>query len=91
MQEKTADITPLVNLTGEKGTGPVRTRRPVHVDLLPPCNNVCLAGEHIQGWLALAQEARTAARRQLEDALSLVLPPHRANWRRLYPLDWAPF
>ena len=55
MADNGADITPLVNLTGEKGAGPFRTRRPVYVDLLPPCNNACPAGEYIQAWLALAQ------------------------------------
>ena len=49
------DLTPLVDLTLEKGAGPFRTRRPVYVDLLPPCNHACPAGEHIQAWLALAQ------------------------------------
>jgi NADPH-dependent glutamate synthase beta subunit-like oxidoreductase len=38
-----------------EGTGPVRSRRPVYVDQLPPCNNACPAGENIQAWLALAQ------------------------------------
>jgi len=38
-----------------KGTGAHRTRRPVYMDFLPPCNNACPAGEDIQGWLALAQ------------------------------------
>jgi NADPH-dependent glutamate synthase beta subunit-like oxidoreductase len=38
-----------------KGTGPVRTQRPMYLDLLPPCNNACPAGENIQAWLALAQ------------------------------------
>ena len=33
-------------------TGPVRQERPVYVDLLPPCNSACPAGENIQGWLA---------------------------------------
>ena len=32
--------------------GPVRERRPVYVDLLPPCNAGCPAGENIQAWLA---------------------------------------
>ena len=36
-------------------TGPERDRRPVYVDLLPPCNDACPAGENIQGWLAAAQ------------------------------------
>jgi NADPH-dependent glutamate synthase beta subunit-like oxidoreductase len=55
------DITPVVDLTGEKGTGPFRTRRPVYVDLLAPCDNACPAGEHIQGWLALAQAGKFRA------------------------------
>lgn len=38
-----------------KGTGPVRTQRPIYLDLLPPCNNACPAGENIQAWLALVQ------------------------------------
>src|SRR4030095_14402313 len=36
-------------------TGPVRERRPVYLDLLPPCNAGCPAGENIQAWLSLAQ------------------------------------
>jgi NADPH-dependent glutamate synthase beta subunit-like oxidoreductase len=52
------DLTPIVDLTGEKGAGPVRTRRPVYVDLMPPCNHACPAGEDIQRWLGLAQAAR---------------------------------
>jgi NADPH-dependent glutamate synthase beta subunit-like oxidoreductase len=52
------DLTPIVDLLHEKGTGPVRTRRPTYVDLLPPCNNACPAGENIQAWLALAQAGR---------------------------------
>lgn len=42
----------------ERGTGPVRSRRPVYRDILPPCNNACPAGEDIQGWLALAQDGQ---------------------------------
>lgn len=34
-----------------RSTGPFRTQRPIYVDLLPPCNNACLAGENIQSWL----------------------------------------
>ncbi len=50
------DITLPADLAGHPaGTGPVRTRRPIYVDLLPPCNNACPAGENIQAWLALAQ------------------------------------
>jgi NADPH-dependent glutamate synthase beta subunit-like oxidoreductase len=33
----------------------VRQQRPVYVDLLPPCNAGCPAGENIQSWLALVK------------------------------------
>jgi formate dehydrogenase beta subunit len=56
------DITPLSPLgTGRQRSGPVRTRRPVYVDLLPPCNAGCPAGENIQAWLALAKAGRAEA------------------------------
>ena len=55
MEQRHSDITPLLDPSLGQGTGPVRTRRPVYVELLPPCNNACPAGEHIQAWLALAQ------------------------------------
>ena len=38
-----------------KGTGALRTQRPVYQDFLPPCNHACPAGENIQAWLALVQ------------------------------------
>jgi NADPH-dependent glutamate synthase beta subunit-like oxidoreductase len=41
-----------------RGTGPTRSRRPVYMDFLPPCNHACPAGEDIQGWLDLAQAGR---------------------------------
>lgn len=37
-------------------TGTWRTKLPVYVDRLPPCNNACPAGENIQQWLFLAEE-----------------------------------
>ena len=47
------DLTPLPDLQQTRSrTGPVRQERPVYVDLLPPCNSACPAGENIQGWLA---------------------------------------
>ncbi len=58
MTVKLTDFTPKVDLTEEMGTGPVRSRRPEYVDLLPPCNDACPAGEDIQAWLALAQAGR---------------------------------
>jgi formate dehydrogenase beta subunit len=51
------DMTASLDLTKHyKGTGAHRSRIPVYMDFLPPCNNACPAGEDIQGWLALAQE-----------------------------------
>jgi 2-oxoacid:acceptor oxidoreductase delta subunit (pyruvate/2-ketoisovalerate family) len=36
-------------------TGSWRTKKPVYVDRLPPCNAACPAGENIQGWLFHAE------------------------------------
>jgi len=58
MAKRARDLTPIVDLTHEKGTGPIRQRRPVYVNLLPPCNHACPAGEDIQAWLALAQAGK---------------------------------
>jgi formate dehydrogenase beta subunit len=52
------DMTPQVDLTRHMGIGPVRQERPVYVDLLPPCNAACPAGENIQAWLDLAQAGK---------------------------------
>jgi NADPH-dependent glutamate synthase beta subunit-like oxidoreductase len=52
------DLTRPADLTSKHGTGPSRARRPVYVDLLPPCNAACPAGENIQAWLALARAGR---------------------------------
>jgi formate dehydrogenase (NADP+) beta subunit len=52
------NLTPPVDLLREPGTGPTRSRRPMYVDLLPPCNQACPVGENIQGWLADAQAGR---------------------------------
>ena len=50
------DIAPLPDLLhGAARAGPVRASRPVYLDLLPPCNAGCPAGENIQAWLALIQ------------------------------------
>ena len=37
-------------------TGSWRTERPIYVDLLPPCNKACPAGENVQQWLYHAEE-----------------------------------
>ena len=54
-----SDMTALPDLLHGRGrSGPVRQQRPVYVDLLPPCNAGCPAGENIQAWLAHAQAGR---------------------------------
>jgi len=53
------DVTPLPDLAHVGAeAGPLRTRRPVYVDLLPPCNSACPAGENIQAWLAHVEAGR---------------------------------
>src|SRR5512132_3099457 len=53
------DITPLPDLLhGHSRTGPVRQTRPIYLDLLPPCNVACPAGEDIQAWLAHLKAGR---------------------------------
>ncbi|MFT3859788.1 NAD(P)-binding protein [Micropruina sp.] len=61
------DMTQLPDLAATTGrVGSVRTRMPVYVDLLPPCNNACPAGENIQQWLRLVKAgADEAAWREL--------------------------
>lgn len=64
------DLTPLAPVgLGRLRSGPVRTHRPVYVDLLPPCNAGCPAGENIQAWLALikAGDAEQAWRQLTAD------------------------
>ena len=63
------DLTPPAPLgQGRLRAGPVRSQRPVYVDLLPPCNAGCPAGENIQAWLALVKAGRAEeAWRQLTD------------------------
>ena len=58
MTMRQSDFTAIIDLAAEPGTGPVRTRRPLYVDLLPPCNHACPAGENIQAWLALVQAGK---------------------------------
>ncbi len=54
-----ADVTALPDLLrGQPRAGPDRDRRPIYVDLLPPCNAACPAGENIQAWLAHARAGR---------------------------------
>jgi NADPH-dependent glutamate synthase beta subunit-like oxidoreductase len=53
MNDVLRDVASLPDLLhGQPHTGPIRVRRPVYVDLLPPCNAGCPAGENIQAWLS---------------------------------------
>jgi NADPH-dependent glutamate synthase beta subunit-like oxidoreductase len=64
------DLTQLPDLVhGRSRGGPVRERRPIYVDLLPPCNAGCPAGENIQAWLAHTQagEHEQAWRQLVQD------------------------
>jgi NADPH-dependent glutamate synthase beta subunit-like oxidoreductase len=59
MNDRPSDVTALPDLSqAHARSGPVRARHPVYVDLLPPCNTGCPAGENIQAWLAHAMEGR---------------------------------
>ena len=59
MSDPKRDVTPLPDLLhGHARAGPVRERRPVYVDLMPPCNAGCPAGENIQAWLAHTRDGR---------------------------------
>jgi formate dehydrogenase beta subunit len=52
------DLTRPPDLRHGEFSGLQRTRRPRYVDLLPPCNHACPAGENIQAWLSLVQQSR---------------------------------
>jgi len=58
MTTRRSDFTATIDLVAKPGTGPARQRRPLYVDLLPPCSDACPAGEDVQGWLAHAQAGR---------------------------------
>lgn len=64
------DMTGLPDLAATKGRGgPARSQRPVYLDMLPPCNNACPAGENIQEWLRLmkAGQAKEAWLQLVQD------------------------
>lgn len=48
-----------------------RSERPVYVDLLPPCNHACPAGENVQAWL---QHAGAGDHRRAWNTLTLENP-----------------
>ena len=59
VRESPEDIARLPDLVHQQGhTGPFRERRPVYLDLLPPCNAGCPAGENIQAWLSHTKDGR---------------------------------
>jgi NADPH-dependent glutamate synthase beta subunit-like oxidoreductase len=58
MSDRHPDMSPRVDMLRHGEAGPIRSARPLYVDLLPPCNNACPAGEDIQVWLGLAQAGR---------------------------------
>ena len=66
MREKPFAITLDVGSSLANRTGAWRTERPGYVDLLPPCNQACPAGENVQQWLYHAESGDyEAAWRQL--------------------------
>ena len=66
----TNDITKPTDLTSHpEGTGHLRSRIPIYVDFMPPCNSACPAGENIQAWLDHAQRGdyKSAFQQILQD------------------------
>jgi len=63
------DLTPVYKSTIAKGFGARRWQIATYVDLFPPCNNSCPAGENILAWLALAQSGayEAAWRKYIEE------------------------
>ncbi|MBM2616309.1 NAD(P)-binding protein [Actinoplanes sp. LDG1-06] len=56
MSRSPDDLTAPPDLRADEARGgPARSRRPVYLDLTPPCNAGCPAGENIQQWLALTR------------------------------------
>ena len=58
MNDHRPDMSPVVEMTRRRVVGPTRSSHPIYVDLLPPCNQTCPAGEDIQAWLSLAQAGK---------------------------------
>jgi len=54
--EKPFAITLDVESSLANHTGSWRVERPQYVNLMPPCNNACPAGENIQNWLYVAED-----------------------------------
>jgi formate dehydrogenase beta subunit len=58
MEKHPTDLTQPPDMTLRRPAAATRTRRPLYLDMLPPCNNACPAGEDIQAWLGHAQDGR---------------------------------
>jgi formate dehydrogenase (NADP+) beta subunit len=58
MSDRFRELTTPPDLTIKPAHGPQRLRRPIYLDLRPPCSHACPAGESVQEWLALAQAGR---------------------------------
>jgi formate dehydrogenase (NADP+) beta subunit len=54
-ERRPIEMTSSPDLRQARGTGPQRSKRPIYLDRLPPCNAACPAGENIQAWLSHAQ------------------------------------
>ena len=54
--EKPFAITLNIDSSLANHTGSWRVERPQFVNLMPPCNNACPAGENIQNWLYIAED-----------------------------------
>ena len=70
MAAERRDMTVQPDLSHTAGrVAPVRSRKPIYLDMLPPCNAGCPAGENIQEWLRLikAGEAEAAWRQLVSD------------------------
>jgi len=61
VKQEHRDLTSPPDLTHDRSVGPIRARRPIYKNLLPPCNAACPAGENIQGWLAKVVEGNDRA------------------------------
>ena len=52
-------------------TGSWRSERPIYVDLLPPCNQGCPAGENVQQWLYRNQQRRQRVLHRVPDHVQI--------------------
>ena len=82
MTDHRPDMSPVVEMTRRRVVGPTRNSRPAYVDLLPPCNQTCPAGEDIQAWLSLAQAGKW---KQAWESLIRDNPLPAVHGRRLIP------